>query len=126
MLHPLKLACLLWAATLAAAPGVGAQATGRPNVVIILVDDMGWSDIGPYGGEIPTPHLDARAAGGLRFTQFYATPRRLAVARQPADRALSAPGRHAGSRHRRSRRFVGHDLQPGIRCRTLRAIDSIT
>ncbi|MGB2712715.1 MAG: arylsulfatase [Vicinamibacterales bacterium] len=75
MLHPLKLACLLWTATLVAAPGVGAQATLRPNVVIILVDDMGWSDIGPYGGEIPTPHLDALAAGGLRFTQFYATPR---------------------------------------------------
>jgi arylsulfatase len=47
----------------------------RPNVVVILVDDMGWSDIGPYGSEIPTPHLDALAAGGLRFTQFYSTPR---------------------------------------------------
>jgi arylsulfatase A-like enzyme len=47
----------------------------RPNVVVILVDDMGWSDIGPYGSEIPTPHLDALAAGGIRFTQFYSTPR---------------------------------------------------
>ena len=42
---------------------------------MILVDDMGWSDIGSYGGEIPTPHLDALAAGGVRFTQFYSTPR---------------------------------------------------
>ena len=68
---------LLCAAALVAAPAVDAQRAqrGRPNVVIILVDDMGWSDIGPYGGEIPTPHLDALAAGGMRFTQFYATPR---------------------------------------------------
>src|SRR5688572_3115916 len=44
---------------------------GRPNIVVVLVDDVGWSDLGCYGGEIPTPHLDALAAGGLRFTQFY-------------------------------------------------------
>jgi arylsulfatase len=75
MPYPLKLALLLCAAALGAAAAVDAQKEARPNVVIILVDDMGWSDIGPYGGEIPTPHLDALAAGGLRFTQFYATPR---------------------------------------------------
>src|SRR4029450_7425376 len=39
--------------------------------VIILADDMGWSDLGCYGGEIPTPHLDALAAAGLRCRQFY-------------------------------------------------------
>ena len=43
----------------------------RPNIVIIMADDMGFSDIGSYGGEISTPHLDALAAGGLRFRQFY-------------------------------------------------------
>jgi len=43
----------------------------RPNIVIVLIDDVGFSDIGCYGGEIPTPHLDALAAGGVRFTQFY-------------------------------------------------------
>ena len=43
----------------------------RPNVVVIMVDDMGFSDIGCYGSEIPTPNLDKLAAGGLRFTQFY-------------------------------------------------------
>jgi arylsulfatase len=46
-------------------------ADNRPNVVIILADDMGYSDIGCYGGEINTPHLDKLAEGGLRFTQFY-------------------------------------------------------
>ena len=43
----------------------------RPNIILILADDMGWSDLGCYGGEIPTPNLDALAQGGIRFTQFY-------------------------------------------------------
>lgn len=45
----------------------------RPNLVVIMVDDLGYSDIGCYGGEIETPSLDALAAGGLRFSQFYNT-----------------------------------------------------
>ena len=45
----------------------------RPNVVVIMVDDLGYSDIGCYGGEIETPHLDKLAANGLRFSQFYNT-----------------------------------------------------
>src|SRR6187399_3644027 len=56
-------------------PPVGSPVDPRPNVVVILVDDMGWSDIGPFGSEIPTPNLTALAARGIRFTQFYATPR---------------------------------------------------
>ena len=47
----------------------------RPNIVIVMVDDMGFSDIGCYGGEIRTPHLDRLAANGLRFKQFYNTGR---------------------------------------------------
>ncbi|MEZ5387002.1 MAG: arylsulfatase [Prosthecobacter sp.] len=50
-------------------------AAEKPNIVVILVDDMGFSDIGCYGSEIPTPNLDALAANGLRFTQFYNTGR---------------------------------------------------
>jgi len=46
-----------------------------PNIVLIMGDDMGWSDIGCYGGEINTPNLDRLAANGLRFTQFYNTAR---------------------------------------------------
>lgn len=46
-------------------------ASERPNIIIILSDDVGFSDIGCYGGEISTPHLDGLAEGGLRFTQFY-------------------------------------------------------
>lgn len=47
------------------------QQQSRPNVVLILVDDMGFSDIGCYGSEIATPNLDALAQGGVRLTQFY-------------------------------------------------------
>jgi len=47
----------------------------RPNIVLILNDDMGFSDIGCYGGEIKTPNLDRLASGGIRFTQFYNTAR---------------------------------------------------
>ena len=46
-------------------------AAERPNVLLILCDDLGYSDLGCYGGEIHTPHLDQLAADGLRFTQFY-------------------------------------------------------
>lgn len=43
----------------------------RPNVVLIVADDLGFSDIGCYGGEIPTPHIDSLARDGIRFSQFY-------------------------------------------------------
>jgi arylsulfatase A-like enzyme len=50
-------------------------AAPRPNVVLIMSDDMGFSDLGCYGGEIKTPTLDKLATGGLRLTQFYNTAR---------------------------------------------------
>src|SRR4051794_20090491 len=65
----------LHAATNSADATSSAAKPSRPNVVIFLVDDMGWSDIGCYGSEIPTPNIDALAATGLRFTQFYNTAR---------------------------------------------------
>jgi arylsulfatase A-like enzyme len=52
-----------------------AQAAPRPNIVIILADDMGFSDAGCYGSEIDTPNIDSLAAHGIRFTQFYNTAR---------------------------------------------------
>lgn len=50
-------------------------ASTRPNVIVMLVDDLGWSDLGSYGGEIPTPNLDALATNGTRFRQFYNSAR---------------------------------------------------
>ena len=48
---------------------------GKPNVIVILVDDMGYSDLGSFGGEVRTPHLDRLAKNGLRFTQNYNSAR---------------------------------------------------
>ena len=54
---------------------VNADSSERPNIMIILTDDMGFSDLGCFGGEIDTPNLDSLASTGLRFTEFYNTAR---------------------------------------------------
>ena len=79
--------CLKWASSVAAsavitkcAPGL-AQASAppaparKPNILVIVADDMGFSDLGCYGGEIQTPNLNRLAEGGVRFTEFYNTAR---------------------------------------------------
>ena len=48
-----------------------AQTDERPNIIVILADDLGYSDMGCYGGEIQTPNLDKLAQNGLRFNSFY-------------------------------------------------------
>ncbi|HBU38266.1 MAG TPA: arylsulfatase, partial [Planctomycetaceae bacterium] len=69
-----SIACL--AATYLIAAGVSQRIwAAPPNVVVILADDMGFSDLGCYGSEIETPHFDRLAHGGLRFTQGYNTAR---------------------------------------------------
>ena len=52
-----------------------ADATPRPNIVVIMADDLGFSDLGCTGGEIPTPRLDALAASGTRMSRMYNTAR---------------------------------------------------
>ena len=47
----------------------------KPNIVVILADDMGFSDLGCFGSEIPTPNIDRLAKNGVRFSQFYNTAR---------------------------------------------------
>ena len=71
----MKWACCLLAMFIAVGGSLQAADAAKPNIVVILVDDMGFSDLGCYGSEIPTPNLDGLAAGGLRFTQFYNTAR---------------------------------------------------
>jgi arylsulfatase len=61
--------------TLTAPARTAAAAEDRPNILLILADDLGYSDLGCYGGEIATPHLDALARGGVRFTQLYNSAR---------------------------------------------------
>ena len=62
-------------ATFASFPSFAASKPAKPNIIVILSDDMGFSDIGCYGSEINTPNLDRLAAEGLKFTQFYNTAR---------------------------------------------------
>ncbi|MBA4106623.1 MAG: arylsulfatase [Pirellula sp.] len=69
---PPPILCLLCLAT---SLHSSSDAANRPNIVFILADDLGYSDVGCYGGEIETPNLDQLAAGGLRFTQCYNTAR---------------------------------------------------
>ncbi len=71
-------ACLIAAQMIlgaCAVHGARPKPSGKPNIVLILADDLGFSDIGCYGGEIATPNLDRLAAGGLRLTQMYNTAR---------------------------------------------------
>jgi arylsulfatase A-like enzyme len=77
MKNPAMLILIVCAAMgFTASPTAAAAGTARPpNVVLILADDLGFSDIGCYGGEIATPNLDRLAAGGLRLTQMYNTAR---------------------------------------------------
>jgi len=85
------------------APAAAEQAApARPNIVLVMADDLGFSDVGSYGGEIPTPSLDRLAAQGARFTQFYD------AARCSPTRASLLTGRtpHAVG--------VGHLNGPGV------------
>ena len=64
---------LITSLTLLLIPSAITSAADRPNVLMIMVDDLGFSDVGCYGSEIETPNLDALAGRGLRFSQFYNT-----------------------------------------------------
>src|SRR6187551_2805530 len=69
-LRPLPI-LLLCAALVTAVHAQKKNSETKPNFVVILVDDMGFSDIGAFGSEIPTPNLNKLATNGVRFTQFY-------------------------------------------------------
>jgi len=56
------------------AASVESTLAGQPNVLLIVADDLGYSDLGAFGGEIDTPNLDALAMSGVRMTNFYAMP----------------------------------------------------
>src|SRR5213078_650125 len=75
MKQTLRLSLPLAALLFTALPAAFAAEPARPNILIIVADDMGFSDAGCYGGEIATPNLDGLAKNGLRFTQFYNTAR---------------------------------------------------
>ncbi len=72
-MRPAKMIRLLAAlcCTVSAIPGAQAKAPVRPNVLVIVADDLGYSDLGAFGGEIETPNLDALASSGLRLANFH-------------------------------------------------------
>ena len=100
-----------------------AYAAEQPNILLILADDLGYSDLGCYGGEIETPNLDELAAGGLRYTQFYNTarcwPTRAAMmtgyyAQQVRRDTL--PGIKRGNRPEWAKLFTEYLKDGGYRC----------
>ena len=110
----------LWAATLFAQPAPARQ--DRPNVVLIITDDVGYGDIGSYGApDIKTPNIDSLARDGVRFTDFYAnaptcTPTRagLITGRYQQRFALERRARRAS----RIDCASGACRPPGVRCRS--------
>ena len=86
----------------------GIPLSAKPNIVFILADDLGYSDLGCYGGEIATPQLDSLAKNGLRFTQFYNS------ARCWPSRAALLSGYYAQQIHRDTLPGVGGGNQ-GVR-----------
>jgi arylsulfatase len=93
----------------ASAVGASGQEKPAPNVLLILADDLGYSDLSCYGGEIATPNLDRLASNGVRFTQFYTT------ARCCPSRASILTGQYS---HRVGVGHMVQDLgQPGYRGR---------
>ncbi len=70
-----KTLCFFVCITISCSTILHAQKTSRPNIIVILADDMGYSDIGCFGSEIETPNIDQLASNGLRMSQFYNTAR---------------------------------------------------
>ncbi len=92
---------LAWLTLAGPAGAQGVEGPRRPNIVLIMADDLGFSDIGSYGSEIETPHLDRLADGGLRFTQFYN------MAKCETTRASLMTGLFASKRHADNARSMG-------------------
>ena len=59
-----------------------------PNIILISADDLGWSDLGCYGSEVSTPHIDRLAEKGIRFTQFHNTSKCFPFPCMLADRRI--------------------------------------
>ncbi len=89
--------------------------TQRPDILLILNDDMGFSDLGCYGGEIDTPNLDRLAKNGLRFSQFYNTARCSPSRASLLTGSTSAPDRHRHPDLRQRSRGLRRQPQPPLR-----------
>ena len=88
------------------------SSAGKPNIILIMADDLGYSDIGCYGGEIKTPNLDSLAENGLRFTQFYncakCSPTRATLLTGQYDQAVGVQNMQYGATFAEVLRAVGY------------------
>ena len=73
-LHPLLLCIWLVGMAVAAEPSSERTARSKPNILVLIADDLGWGDVGFHKGRIPTPQLDRLAKDGLELQRFYAYP----------------------------------------------------
>src|SRR5688572_17074701 len=111
-------AILVAGCALASAAGAQEGVAARPNVVLIITDDMGWADLGSYGAtDVRTPNIDSLARDGIRLTDFYAngttcTPTRAALisGRYQQRFGLETPLGSAGPAGERGLRATGHSL----------------
>ncbi len=93
------------------------RADPRPDVVVLVADDLGWRDVGYHGSEIRTPNLDKLARAGVRLERHYVYADLLADARRPADRPQPQPVRHP-----RADRWTEHPGAARSTCPTLAAV----
>lgn len=102
--------------TLSTAAACFAGSSARPNVIVCMVDDMGFSDPGCFGGEIQTPHLDRLAAGGVRFTSFLKTKKSAYNGGIGTPLIMHWPARTSQSARGSINRTVGHlvDVMPTV------------
>ena len=70
-LEKILLLSALLAVSTAGLPGLSYAEDKRPNILVVVADDMGWTDLGSFGSEITTPNLDALAQRGVKFTEFH-------------------------------------------------------
>jgi arylsulfatase len=75
----------------------------RPNILLIVADDLGYSDLGSYGGEFDTPVLDELAEAGIRYTNFYVSP----ACATTRSMLLSGTDNHRGARGGGFLLFIG-------------------
>src|ERR1700722_18952584 len=96
----------------AASKKIDTGAADRPNFLLIVVDDMGFSDLGAFGSEIATPHLDALALAGVRLTDFHTAPAcspTRAMLMSGTDHHLAGIGAMAESMHPDLRNQPGYE-----------------
>lgn len=115
----LRVCVALLAALVSAGTGAAADRPQRPNIVLVVADDLGWSDLGSFGSEISTPNLDTMADAGLTMTQFRVAPTcspTRAMLLTGVDNHLAGLGtmEYVQAPNQRDSLYYAAELQPGV------------